>query len=47
MALNRRQQIALDHPCARAPELLDARFWMVEKSPVRGLLVRSGLTVNK
>jgi hypothetical protein len=42
-----RQRIALRHPCELAPETLHQRFWANEKAPIRGMLVRSGLTVNR
>lgn len=42
-----RQRIALRHPCFRAVEVPDPRYWLSEKAPVRGLLIRSGLTINK
>lgn len=42
-----RQRTALRYPCGRAPETLHGRFWKVEKSPIRGLLIKSGLTVNR
>jgi len=45
--MNERQRTALAHPCGRAPEILHSRFWRVEKSPMRGQLLTSGLTVNR
>lgn len=42
-----RQRLALRHPCGRAPEIMHPRFWVVEKAPVRFMLLMSGLTVNR
>jgi hypothetical protein len=42
-----RQRIALRYPCGRAPEIAHPRFWADEKAPVRFMLLRSGLTVNR
>lgn len=47
MDLTQRQRVALTHPCGLAPETLDQRFWANEKAPIRGMLTRSGLTVNR
>lgn len=45
--MNERQRVAFAHPCAKAWDTVDRRFWRIEKSPIRRLLVQSGLTVNK
>lgn len=42
-----RQRMALRHPCGLAPEIRHPRFWLDEKAPVRHMLLRSGLTINR
>lgn len=45
MALTARQAIALAHPCASAPEVMNQRFWRSREE--RGVLMSTICTVNK
>lgn len=45
MSLTARQAIALEHPCASGPEVMNQRFWRSREE--RGVLLSTIVTVNK
>lgn len=45
--MSQRQRTALRFPCGTAQEIAHPRYWLTEKSGVRFMLIRSGLTINR